>query len=61
MKKAKYNVVVHYEGTISYEVEAESEDEAKRIAETMFGDEDDRTIAAEIADVTACDCWESES
>ena len=56
----KFEVVVHYEGAISYEVKAETEDEAKQIAEKMFEDESDTTIAAEIADCGVCDCWEIE-
>ena len=37
-----------------------AEDEAKQIAEKMFGDESDTIIAAEIADCGVCDCWEME-
>ena len=56
----KFEVVVHYEGVISYEVEAQTEEEARQIAERMFGDESDAIIAAEIADCDICDCWEME-
>lgn len=56
----KFEVVVHYEGVISYEVEAQTEEEARQIAERMFGDESDVIIAAEIADCDICDCWEME-
>ncbi len=55
-----FEVVVHYEGAINYEVEAHTEDEAKQIAEQMFGDESDSIIAAEIADCGVCDCYEIE-
>ena len=60
MQMKKFEVVVHYEGTINYEVEAQTEDEAKQIAEKMFGDESDTIIAAEITDCGICDCWEME-
>ena len=56
----KFEVIIHYEGTINYKVEARTEDEAKQIAEKMFGDESDTIIAAEIADCSICDCWEME-
>ena len=56
----KFEVVVHYEGAINYEVEAQTEDEAKQIAEKMFGDESDTIIAAESADCGVCDCGEME-
>ena len=56
----KFEVVVYYEGAISYEVEAQTEEEARQIAERMFGDESDTIIAAEIADCGICDCCEIE-
>ena len=55
----KFEVVVHYEGSINYKVEAQTEDEARIIAEKLFGDESDSIIAAEIADCGVCDIWES--
>lgn len=55
----KFEVVVHYEGSINYKVEAQTEDEAKEMAERFFGDESDSVIAAEISDCNVCDCWES--
>lgn len=54
----KFAVVVHYEGAMNYEVEAETEEEAKEIADQMFNEEDDREISAQIADYDICDCWE---
>lgn len=54
----KYTVVVHYEGSIDYTIDASSEDEAKKTAEYMFGDESPATITSEIADCFVCDCWE---
>lgn len=60
MEKKRYNVVVHFEGSIEYEVEADNEEKAKEKAEEMFGSESDAVIAAEIADCGICDCWEVE-
>ena len=54
-----YNVKVHYEGGWLFEVEAESADEAKEIAEQMFGGIDDRELVANLADVKVDDCWEA--
>ena len=51
----KFVVVVHYEGAMNYEVEAETEEEAKEIADQMFNEEDDREISAQIADYDICD------
>ena len=45
----KFAVVVHYEGAMNYEVEAETEEEARDIADQMFNEEDDREISAQIA------------
>ena len=56
----KFEVVVYDEGDINYEVEAQTEDEAKQIAERMFDNESDSIIAAEIANCGICDCWEME-
>ena len=40
----KFVVIVRYEGLIDYEVEAETEEEARDIADQMFSEEDDRKI-----------------
>lgn len=53
-----YTVVVHYEGSISYDVDAKNEEEAEEAALDLFGDEDASSISANIGDVEACDCWE---
>lgn len=54
----KFVVIVRYEGAIDYEVEAETEEEARDIAEQMFSEEDDRKISASVAYYDICDCWE---
>lgn len=56
----KFEVVVHYEGSMNYEVEAQTEDEARQIAERMFDNEYDSVIATAIADCGVCDCLEIE-
>ncbi len=54
----KFVVIVRYEGLIDYEVEAETEEEARNIADQMFSEEDDRKISASVAYYDICDCWE---
>lgn len=53
-----YKVNVHYEGGWLFEIEADSEDEARQIAEEQFADIDDRELVANIADIQIDDCWE---
>ena len=54
----KFVVIVHYEGAMDYEVEAETEEEARDIADQMFSEEDGRKISASVAYYDICDCWE---
>ena len=54
----KFVVIVRYEGLIDYEVEAETEEEARNIADQMFSEEDDRKISASVAYYDICDCLE---
>ena len=56
----KFNVVIHYEGGWSFEIEANNEEVAKEIAEEMFSDISDRDLIANLADVFIDDCWEVE-
>ena len=58
VKMTKFVVIVRYEGLIDYEVEAETEEEARNIADQMFSEEDDRKISASVAYYDICDCWE---
>lgn len=55
----KFNVVIHYEGGWSFEIEANDEEVAKEIAEEMFDDISDRDLIANLADVFIDDCWEA--
>ena len=54
----KFVVIVRYEGLIDYEVEAETEEEARNISDQMFSEEDDRKISASVAYYDICDCRE---
>lgn len=54
----KFNVVIHYEGGWSFEIDADNEEMAKEIAEEMFDDISDRDLIANLADVFIDDCWE---
>ena len=54
----KFVVIIHYEGAMDYEVEAETEEEARDIADQMFSEEDDRKISTSVAYYDICDCWE---
>ena len=54
----KFNVVIHYEGGWSFEIDADNEETAKEIAEEMFDDISDRDLIANLADVFIDDCWE---
>lgn len=56
----KFNVVIHYEGGWSFEIEADNIEVAKEIAEEMFDDISDRDLIANLADVFIDDCWEVE-
>ena len=53
-----YRVVIHYEGAVDFEVEAENITEAEMIAERHFDDMDDRELCANLCEVGICDCYE---
>lgn len=53
-----YHVVIHYEGTINYDIESETEQEAKDKAERLFGDESPAEIQANVMNFRVCDCSE---
>lgn len=50
MKKL-YRVVICYSGAIYFDVEANDEEEAKRIAGEDFDDTDDRELVANLYDI----------
>lgn len=54
----KYKVIIHYEGALSFEIEAKNEDEAKEIAEMEFADCTNEELAANLESSDVCDCWE---
>lgn len=55
----KYTVVIHYEGSVDYTIEAENEEDAKEIASQKMMNEDLETICEGI-DWDICDVWEEE-
>ena len=61
MKKI-YRVVIHYEGAVDFEVEAENTIEAEMLAEELFDDMDDRelfeTDDGTVIDVVLTECKE---
>ena len=46
-----YRVVISYSGAIYFDVEANNEEEAKRLAEECFNEVDDRELVANLADI----------
>ena len=56
----KYNVVIHYAGAFTCQVEAENEEQAHEIAYEAFDEVPERDLIADLADVSVCDCWEAD-
>lgn len=56
--KKMYRVVIHYEGAVAFEVEADNEEKAELLAERYFDNMDDRELVANLADINVCDCYE---
>ena len=54
----KYLVSVYFEGIIEYEVEADSDTEAREEAEALFNEEDARLIQSGIYTQEITDCSE---
>ena len=53
-----FRVVVGFYGSIGYDIEAETKEEAEQAALDMFGDEERIDIADAITDIKVSDCWE---
>lgn len=53
-----FRVIVSFYGSIGYDVEAETREEAEQAALDMFADEERRDVVNAIADIKASDCWE---
>lgn len=51
----KFNVCVHYDGVLSFIVEADSTEEAEEKAEQLFSEAPDSELADNLADVFVCD------
>lgn len=56
--KKMYRVVIHYEGAVAFEVEAENTTEAEQLGELCFDDMDDRELVANLGEIGVCDCYE---
>jgi hypothetical protein len=56
--KKMYRVVVHYEGAIAFDIEAENEEKAEQLADVYIGDIDDREFIANLCEIGVCDCYE---
>ena len=54
----KYEVMIHYSGKVMAEVEAENEEQARKMAEQAFDNVSDADLIASIEDIHVCDCWE---
>lgn len=50
-----YNVIVHFDGSFNYKIEAKNEEEANEIAMNFFDRETDSAICDRICDVKICD------
>ena len=53
-----YRVVIHYEGAVYFDVEAENTTQAERLAEDLFDDMSDRELVANLASIDIDDTWE---
>lgn len=56
----KYNVSIYFRGTVSMEIEEESETAAKKIALADFENADEREIVSGIEDYYVSSCWEED-
>ena len=56
--KKMYRVVIHYEGAVDFEVEAENTMEAEMLAEELFDDMGDTELVANLGEIGVCDCYE---
>lgn len=54
----KYHVVINYEGSIAFDVEAEDEEAAKAYAESLFEDLPEEELIAGLCDDWFIDAWE---
>ena len=56
----KYIVIVHYEGTLDFRAEANSEEEAKNIIEAKIaaGTLDTENKILDVLEPKICDCWQ---
>lgn len=53
-----YTVVVHYEGSYTVDVKANTEEEAWNKADAAFKKASPTKLIKDLSDVFVCDCWE---
>ena len=57
MKKI-YRVIIHYEGAVAFEIEADNEEKAEQLAEECFDDMSEKELIANLGEIGVCDCYE---
>lgn len=55
-----YSVIICYSGAVSFDVEADNEEEAKKIAQKEFDEVDDRALVANLNDIVIDEIFELE-
>lgn len=55
-----FNVIINYAGSVSIQVEAENEEQARKKAEQVFDEIPDSELVADLLDIDISDCWEEE-
>jgi len=56
--KKMYRVIVCYSGAMFFDVEADNEEEAKKLAQADFDEVDDREIVANLIDIGVDEVFE---
>lgn len=56
--KKMFRVVIHYEGAVAFEIEADNEENAEQLAEEYFDNMSERELIDNLADIGVCDCYE---
>ena len=55
-----FNVIINYAGSVSIQVEAENEEQARKKAEQVFDEIPDSELVADLLDIDISDCWEEQ-
>ena len=56
--KKMYRVIICYSGAVYFDVEANDEEEAKKIAQEDFDETDDRELVANLNDISVDEIYE---